>query len=111
MMWVTDVEHDDLLHQRLVSSPAPFPARWMTQVAGLFVMFLLGEWLCVRRELADIPISESVCCAADFLSLRLISGITVAGVECSSQAIQGGGSHVDSGEVPHNEGNCRFVRK
>ena len=34
--------------------------RWLTNVAGLLIMALLGEWLCVQRELADIPLSESL---------------------------------------------------
>lgn len=27
-------------------------------VIGLLIMALVGEWLCVQRELADIPLSE-----------------------------------------------------
>lgn len=32
--------------------------RWITNGLSLLTMSLLGEWLCVRRELADIPLSE-----------------------------------------------------
>jgi hypothetical protein len=31
---------------------------WGTNVGGLLLMALLGEWLCVRREMADIPLCE-----------------------------------------------------
>eukprot|EP01025_Chloroclados_australasicus_P041013 TRINITY_DN4320_c0_g1_i1.p3 TRINITY_DN4320_c0_g1~~TRINITY_DN4320_c0_g1_i1.p3 ORF type:complete len:209 (+),score=16.23 TRINITY_DN4320_c0_g1_i1:177-803(+) len=31
---------------------------WITNLLGLTVMTLLGEWLCVRREMEDIPMSE-----------------------------------------------------
>ena len=34
--------------------------RWATNVVGLLIMALMGEWLCVQRELADIPLSESL---------------------------------------------------
>ncbi len=32
--------------------------RWITTGAGLLIMALAGEWLCVQRELAEIPLSE-----------------------------------------------------
>lgn len=32
--------------------------RWATNTIGLLIMSLLGEWLCVRREMQDIPLSE-----------------------------------------------------
>eukprot|EP00983_Pelagomonas_calceolata_P092373 1157655-Pelagomonas_calceolata.AAC.4 len=32
--------------------------RWLTNLAGLAIMSLMGEWLCVRREMSDIPISS-----------------------------------------------------
>lgn len=38
-----------------------FPASlewWLTNLAGLAIMSLMGEWLCVRREMSDIPISS-----------------------------------------------------
>ncbi|KAG1680597.1 hypothetical protein FOA52_015045 [Chlamydomonas sp. UWO 241] len=31
---------------------------WGTNACGLLLMALLGEWLCVRREMADIPLSS-----------------------------------------------------
>ncbi|KAK1298537.1 hypothetical protein QJS10_CPB14g01195 [Acorus calamus] len=31
---------------------------WVVNGTGLAVMALLGEWLCIRRELRDIPISR-----------------------------------------------------
>lgn len=37
------------------------PCRWLTMCICLVVMALAGEWLCVRRELQDIPLSESAC--------------------------------------------------
>jgi hypothetical protein len=33
--------------------------RWAATGIGMLTMVLLGEWLCVRREMQDIPISES----------------------------------------------------
>eukprot|EP00775_Hariotina_reticulata_P000597 gene597-884_t len=31
---------------------------WIANVIGFLTMLLLGEWLCVAREMQDIPISE-----------------------------------------------------
>ncbi len=39
---------------------------------GLLVMSLLGEWLCVRRELAEIPLSES-----GLLLLKTVEALTI----------------------------------
>lgn len=39
---------------------AGFPARlewWATNIAGLVISSLLGEWLCLRREMQEIPIN------------------------------------------------------
>uniref|UniRef100_A0A7S0V3X6 Protein SYS1 homolog n=1 Tax=Polytomella parva TaxID=51329 RepID=A0A7S0V3X6_9CHLO len=33
-------------------------AWWMTNIVGMTLMVLLGEWLCVRREMQDIPIAQ-----------------------------------------------------
>lgn len=32
---------------------------WVSNCIGLAIMALLGEWLCIRRELRDIPIRSS----------------------------------------------------
>lgn len=37
--------------------PSSF-AWWIVNVAGLAIMALLGEYLCIRRELREIPISR-----------------------------------------------------
>jgi hypothetical protein len=34
------------------------PCRWVTNAAGLAIMSLMGEWLCVRREMSDIPVTS-----------------------------------------------------
>jgi hypothetical protein len=34
--------------------------RWTVNTLGMLIMSLLGEWLCVRRELADIPIGGCI---------------------------------------------------
>lgn len=31
---------------------------WVVNIAGLAIMSLLGEYLCIRRELKEIPISR-----------------------------------------------------
>ena len=33
------------------------PAWWVMNIAGLVVMVLLGEYLCLRSELAAIPVT------------------------------------------------------
>ncbi|KAG2446261.1 hypothetical protein HXX76_000851 [Chlamydomonas incerta] len=38
-----------------------FPARfewWLANILGLIIMSLFGEWLCLRREMQEIPLSE-----------------------------------------------------
>ena len=32
--------------------------RWSTQVLALLVLAVFGEWLCVRREMRDIPLNQ-----------------------------------------------------
>lgn len=39
-----------------------FPANlewWATNTLGLLIMSLVGEWLCVRREMREIPVSNT----------------------------------------------------
>ncbi len=45
------------------SEPAPLAplfttARWLVNGVGLIIMSLFGEWLCLRREMQEIPLSE-----------------------------------------------------
>ena len=41
------------------AAPAPRPPRrWGVNVGGFIVTALLGEWLCVRRELQEIPLAS-----------------------------------------------------
>ena len=32
--------------------------RWLVNVGAMAITAVLGEWLCLRRELQDIPLSE-----------------------------------------------------
>lgn len=32
--------------------------RWVTNIAGLAIMSLMGEWLCARREMSEIPVTS-----------------------------------------------------
>lgn len=38
----------------LLSTTAP--RRWIANCVGFVIMLLLGEWLCVRKEMQDIPV-------------------------------------------------------
>ena len=65
---------------RTLCAPGP-PRRWVATTVGLLVMSLLGEWLCIRKEMREIPLSEW----ATSHTLRCSSGST-RGVERSPKA-------------------------
>lgn len=48
-----------LLHLLIVSVSSHFPTSitwWATNVVGFIITAFLGEFLCIQRELQDIPI-------------------------------------------------------
>mmetsp|Transcript_4185 Transcript_4185/g.4839 ORF Transcript_4185/g.4839 Transcript_4185/m.4839 type:complete len:174 (-) Transcript_4185:639-1160(-) len=48
------------VHLFLSSVHSGFPTNfqwWVLQVIGLVIMAVLGEWLCMRREMQDIPLA------------------------------------------------------
>lgn len=44
--------------------------RWLVNVGAMAITAVLGEWLCLRRELQDIPLSECSKPPCPFMPLR-----------------------------------------
>mmetsp|Transcript_14093 Transcript_14093/g.30554 ORF Transcript_14093/g.30554 Transcript_14093/m.30554 type:complete len:200 (+) Transcript_14093:129-728(+) len=90
-----------IIHLVLCWSYSGFPASlewWVVNGVGLLILSLLGEWLCVRREMAEIPLNALRARAAAGAAASG-SGAPPASVQlsaASSNSVGGAASRTDS---------------
>lgn len=75
-------------------------AWWVTNSLSLTILTLLGEWLCIRREMADIPIGSvrdrgRARVGTVFSSARLLSNGDHGGAANSSSTARAPGSAIE----------------